>query len=490
MIEQVVQIAPDVESFYALRETDMERACCQGTACFVARHTWPERWREATAEATGVYCLGKCYAGPAKATDQRRPSVAVHSRQAVVLERIAKGVERTIDAYEIQNGLAALRGVLAREPKHVLTEIETSELRGRGGAGFPTGNKWRAVAAVAPSADKYVVANFDEGDPGAYIDRILVEEDPFCLLEGMVIAAYAVGAHRGWIYARCEYPEAIRRLHEAINAWRGAGLLGSRILGSDFAFDVEVMVGRGSYVCGEETALLNSIEGRRPVARVRPPYVAEQGLYGKPTIVNNVETLANVPWIMRHGAREFVSLGIPGSRGTKVVSLNSLFQRPGLYEVDFGISVREIVEAIGGGLTTGVLRGVMIGGPLAGMVPPRLLDVRFGFDELRAIGASVGHGGIIVFDGHTSIPALVEHVFSFGAHESCGLCTPCRLGVPRLERIAADIVRGNSPRMQARAEWKELIAALKLSSLCGLGSGLAEFAESVEKHYAEELWPC
>jgi NADH:ubiquinone oxidoreductase subunit F (NADH-binding) len=236
--------------------------------------------------------------------------------------------------------------------------------------------------------------------------------------------------------------------------------------------------------------LLNSIEGHRPVARVRPPFVAERGLFGRPTIVNNVETLANIPWIIRNGAKSFLMLGTPGSRGTKVVSLNSLFRNPGLYEVDFGITLREIVEAIGGGLTTGALMGLMIGGPLAAVIPPTLLNECFGFDELRAIGASVGHGGIIGFDEHTSLAELVEHVVSFAVYESCGFCTPCRLGAPRMAQIIGETARGRLPSMKTRTEWNKLVAALKLSSLCGLGSGLAEFVESVEKHYAEELWPC
>jgi NADH:ubiquinone oxidoreductase subunit F (NADH-binding) len=490
MIAHVGLIEPDVESFYALPAANLAGAACSGAACFVARHIRPARWQKAAAQSPRVHCLGKCYAGPAEAAEQATPLVAVRSRRPVVLERIVKGGARTIDSYESQGGLSALRQVLSHEPARTLAEIEKSELRGRGGAGFPTGAKWRVVAAAANSGDKYVVANFDEGDPGAYIDRILVEEDPFSLIEGMVIAAFAVGARHGWIYARGEYPDAIAIVRQAICDARRAGLLGDRILGSNVAFDVDVIVGRGSYVCGEETALLNSIEARRPIARIRPPFVAERGLYGQPTVVNNVETLANIAWIIRHGAESFESLGVPGSRGTKAISLNSLFRNAGLYEVEFGVTLRDIVEVIGGGLTTGALKGVMIGGPLAGVVPPQLLDVRLGFDELRAIGASVGHGGVIAFDEHTSIPELVEHVFSFGAYESCGLCTPCRLGAPTIERIAAGIVRGRPPSSATRAEWNDVVAALKLSSLCGLGSGLAEFAESVEKYYAEELWPC
>jgi formate dehydrogenase iron-sulfur subunit len=305
----------------------------------------------------------------------------------------------------------------------------------------------------------------------------------------MAIAAYAIGASRGYLYVRCEYPDAIARLKQALNEARSGRLLGPRVLETDFSFDVELIVGAGSYECGEETSLLNSIEGRRPVARVRPPYVAECGLWGLPTIVNNAETLACVPWILRHGADAYATLGIPDSRGTKVLSLNSLFRRPGLYEVEFGISLREIVEDLGGGLARGKLLGLMVGGPLAGMVPPHLLDTRLGFAEMRAIGASVGHGGVIAFDDRTTIPELLMHVFSFGAHESCGQCTPCRLGTRRIEEIFAGALRGAGAAAE-RTEWQEVVRALKLASLCGLGTGLAEFAESILRHYPQELRAC
>jgi NADH:ubiquinone oxidoreductase subunit F (NADH-binding) len=481
--------APHVKSFYALGEAEIARAHCQGTACFVARHLRPNRWRHAVDQSTRVYCLGKCYAAPATARDQKRPVIEVHSRQAIVLGRIASRGARTLEAYQSCGGLDGLRKALALRPEQVIAEIEASQLRGRGGAAFPTAAKWR-VAAAQGAGEKFVVANLDEGDPGAYIDRFIVEEDPFCLIEGMAIAARAVGAQKGWIYARCEYPEAIRRLRCAVDEARAGGLLGSRVLGSDLAFDVAVAVGRGSYVCGEETALLHSIEGRRPTARVRPPYVAERGLYGRPTVVNNVETLANVPWIMRHGGAAFASLGVPGSRGTKVVSLNSLFQKPGLYEIEFGMPLRQIVEQLGGGLRGGMLKGVMIGGPLAGIVPPAHLDVPFGFDELRTLGASVGHGGIIAFDEHTTLAQLIHHVFSFSAYESCGFCTPCRLGAARLEQMFAGLASGDAKPMASCTEWRDLVVALKLASLCGLGTGLADFAESIERHYAKELRAC
>ncbi len=480
---------PDVRSFYSLADADLSKANCQGTACFVARHLNAARWRGAEARSPRVYCLGKCYAAPAIAEDDLRPRVDVFSRQPVVLGRIVAGGARSLDDYRSIGGFQGLRKALKAGPENVIREIESAELRGRGGAGFPTGSKWQA-ARLQPSLEKFVVANVDEGDPGAYIDRFIAEDDPFCMLEGLAIAAYAIGAPRGWIYIRCEYPAAIRSLREAIDAARVAGVLGRNVLGTDFAFDVELVIGRGSYECGEETALLNSIEGVRPTARVRPPYTAECGLFGKPTIVNNAETLANVPWIINHGAASYATLGIPGSRGTKVISLNSLFRRPGLYEIEFGAPLREIVEDIGGGLGTGALKGLLIGGPLAGVVPPSLLETRFGFAELHAIGASVGHGGIVAFDGHTSIPELVRHVFSFGAYESCGKCTPCRLGAARIEGIFATIASGKPAGAAEQSEWRDIVAALKLASLCGLGTGLADFAESILRYYHQELQPC
>jgi len=479
----------DVLSFYHLDGVDLSNACCQGTACFAARHLNPDRWSRAVDQSPRIYCLGKCYGAPSAAADQSRPTIEARSRSAVVLERMIQGGAETCDDYRNQGGFEALERAISLGAEQVITEIEASGLRGRGGAGFPTGAKWRA-AADQPSPEKFVVANLDEGDPGAYIDRFIAEDDPYCLIEGMAIAAHAVAATRGWIYARCEYPEALRSLQRAIDGARAGGFLGPEAIGGRCAFDIELIVGRGSYECGEETSLLNSIEGKRPVARARPPYVAEHGLWGMPTVVNNVETLASVPWIIRHGAEQYASMGTPASRGTKVVSLNSLFRRPGLYEIEFGIPLRDIVEDLGGGLRAGTLRCLMVGGPLAGVVPPSLLDTRFDFEELRAIGASVGHGGVIAIDEQTSIPELIHHVFSFAAYESCGKCTPCRLGAPRVENIFRAILAGSTAAMSDETEWKDIVNALKLTSLCGLGTGLAEFAESILRHFSAEAQSC
>jgi NADH:ubiquinone oxidoreductase subunit F (NADH-binding) len=413
----------------------------------------------------------------------------VRCREGIVLNRIAAGGAQGLESYTRQGGYRALEKALKQTPEGLVREMEASGLRGLGGAGFPAGRKWRTVFE-APGSQKYVVANCDEGDPGAYIDRFLVEDDPHCLIEAMTITAYAVGAQKGWVYVRKEYPQAEAILKRAFAEAGRERLLGERILNGEFSFDLEIHAGGGSYICGEETALLNSIEGRRPEVRARPPFPAQHGLFGRPTLVHNVETLANVPWIIQHGGEAFRSLGFSHSRGNKLVSLNSLFNRPGLYEVEFGVPVRHIVEDLGGGLKTGALQGVLIGGPLAGIVPPNLLDTPFGFEELHAIHAGVGHGGVVAFDKHTSIPELVHHVFSFAAYESCGKCTPCRLGGRRGEEIFQSIL-GHGPAGPAeQSEWDDIISALRLTSLCGLGTGLAEFAETLRLYYGAELEQC
>jgi NADH:ubiquinone oxidoreductase subunit F (NADH-binding) len=478
-----------VESFYHLPGQDLANRRCQGLACFVARHQNPKRWLEATSQSPRVYCLGKCYLAPSSAVDDERPRVEVHSPVPIVLKRIAEGGARSFSSYTQGGGYHALESALAGSPDVLVREIDISGLRGRGGAGFPAGKKWRTVLSET-SAEKFVVANADEGDPGAYIDRFIIEDDPHALIEGMVIAGYGVGAGKGYVYLRAEYPRARTVLEEAIADARRNALLGERILGTNFSFDIEVVIGHGSYVCGEETALLNSIEGRRPEVRARPPYPTNQGLWGKPTLVNNVETLASVVWIVHNGGLAYATLGTPTSKGTKVISLNSLFKRPGLYEIEFGVSVRHIVEELGGGLKTGSLKGFIIGGPLAGVIPPSLLDTRFGFDELHAIGASVGHGGVVAFDERTSIAELIHHVFDFGAFESCGKCTPCRLGSREIERMFWEAIQGSHAPAGKRTELEEVTTALAVTSLCGHGSGLAEFARSVFRHYPEELESC
>jgi len=468
---------PEVESFYHLRGCDLTGRACVGTACFVARNSSGEAHPGCDPR---IYCLGRCFESPATDISDARPNIEVHSREAIVLARLAQGGARTLEAYRRCGGYRVLEKALAAPREAVLDAVERSGLRGRGGAGFSTGCKWRAAAAQT-TTPKFIVANADEGDAGSFSDRFLMEDDPHALIEGMALAGHATGATRGWIYLRHEYPAARVSLERALAEARAAGILGGAC-----NFDAEVIVGHGSYVCGEESALLLSIEGRRPEVMARPPYPTERGLFGQPTVTNNVETFVSVPWIIEHGGDAYRALGFSQSRGTKVLSLNSLFARPGLYEVEFGIPVREIVEKIGGGLREGALKGVIVGGPLAGIIPPRLLDTLFGFEELAGIGAGVGHGGVIAFDERTSIVALVHHIFSFGAYESCGKCTPCRLGARRIKEIFAKAARTKPDD----AEWHEIVSALKWTSMCGHGTGLGAFAESVLRYYREEVATC
>jgi len=480
----------EVESFYHLVGCDLSRRKCSGTACFVARNSLGGAPALPESGEPRIACLGRCFEAPVIGLDRARPRIEVHAREAVVLGRLARGVDAGLAAYQSAGGGAALVQALRGKPSDVLEAVIASELRGRGGAAFPAGRKWSAVAAAPTPDTRWIVANADEGDSGAYIDRFILEGDPQALIEGMTLAAFAVGASRGIIYLRHEYPFAQEALDRALAEARAAGWLGPAIHGHDFSFEIEVFVGHGSYVCGEETALLHSLAGERPEPTIRPPYASSCGHLGRPTLISNVETLATVPWIVEHGGEAYRALGFSHSRGTKVLSLNSLFVRPGLYEVEFGTPVRRIVEELGGGLRYGRLKGVIIGGPLAGIVPPHLLDTPLGFEELHAIGAAVGHGGVIAFDDTTSIAALVHHVLSFGAYESCGKCTPCRLGTRRLEQIfaqAAGLVEGTAA---SREEVEELIAVLRQASLCGHGVGLGEFADSALRYFGKELESC
>lgn len=449
----------------------------------MARARNPARWAHAEKSDPRVYCLGRCYDGPAHGADTSQPIIETACGSPVVLARAAAGASGHLSAYRSDDGYEGLGRALSSGPDTVLTELDASGLRGRGGAAYPTGRKWRA-AHTQPPGPRVVVVNADEGDPGAYIDRILLERDPHAVLEGLAIAAVAVGAERAYIYVRREYPHALTAIRAAVAEAEGAGIFGEAVLGYGPPFAVTVVEGKGSYLCGEETALLSALEGRRPTVRARPPYPVEEGLFGLPTVVNNVETLAAVPWILHHGGRAYAAMGTPSSPGTKAVSLNSLFGRPGLYEVEFGMSVRDIVEELGGGFD-GDLMGLLIGGPLAGVIPPAQLDVPFTFDDLHRIGAGVGHGGIVGFNQSTPIPELVHHVFRFGAYESCGACTPCRVGAARIEMLFARSMDGAS-----YDEWESTVHALAATSLCGHGSGLADFARSIIAHYGPELASC
>lgn len=474
-----------IDSFFHLKDKDITASHCRCLACFVAKRLNPHRYQEALLQTNIIYHLGKAYCAPESGLDRLRPTIEVKGKAGIVLERIAKGRTTTLSHYQSQGGYAALNKSLLMKPEQIVAELDVSLLRGRGGAGFYTGSKWRSILSQ-PCGKKFVVVNADEGDPGAYIDRFILEDDPFVVIEAATIAAFALGARQGVIYLRKEYPDAATVLDAAIREAYGARLLGRGIISPSFDFDLELKIGQGSYLCGEETALLNAIENKRPVVRARPPYPSQRGLFNAPTLVNNVETLANIPWIINHGGKAYSALGFSSSRGTKCVSLNSLFNNPGIYELDFGVSIRHIVDKIGGGLKSGELKGVLIGGPLAGIIPPELLDTKFGFEELSAIGASVGHGGVIAIDDYTSICALMHHVFAFGAFESCGKCTPCRIGTREIE----EHFRDNSSKKRTLQEINDIIEALKHTSLCAHGTGLADFALSIQRYYSKEFAQC
>ncbi|WP_229506960.1 NADH-ubiquinone oxidoreductase-F iron-sulfur binding region domain-containing protein [Pseudoduganella rivuli] len=466
-------------SFYHLAGKTLDGCACNGLACFAARADDPVRWATASRQAVPVYCLGKCYASPADADHDVRPYVASHSRGSVLLENVRHGGVRALAEYQRRGGGAARLAALAMAPADVVRLVQASQLRGRGGAGFPAGRKWQAMAAQA-APRKYLVVNADEGDPGAFSDRFLLEDDPFRLIEAAIIAAHATGATHGYIYLRKEYPAAAAVLARALDEARAARWLGA-------AFDLECVIGEGSYLCGEETALLNALEGRRPEVRLRPPQLTECGLYGLPTLVQNVETLCAVPWIVANGAHAYAALGFSQSRGTKLLSLNSLFNRPGLYEVEFGMPLAAVVDELGLGLRRGRLAGVMVGGPLAGIVPPPLLGTRLGYEEMQAIGCAVGHGGVIAFADDTPLAAIVAEVFRFGARESCGKCTPCHLGTPRLAALFGAVQSGTGRAGTGEmAQCDALLDALEATSLCGHGRGLAEFARAVQLHYPGE----
>lgn len=463
-------------SFYHLGQRAITDCACAGLACFAARADRPGRWQAAIDQTPTVYCLGKCYDGPSDSEHDVRPHISSHARRTVLLGNLLAGGVRDMATYRKHGGGAALAITQTMAPNELVCMVQGSGLRGRGGAGFPAGIKWQAVANE-PAPAKYLVINADEGDPGAFSDRFLLEDDPFRVIEAAAIAARAVGACRGYIYLRKEYPLAAQVLSQALQQAHAAGWLHQ-------AFELELAVGQGAYICGEETALLNALEGRRPQVRQRPPQITRQGLFGAPTLVHNVETLCAVPWIVEKGAAAYAGLGFARSRGTKLLSLNSLFRRPGLYEVEFGMPLEEVVEQLGQGLRRGKLKGLMVGGPLAGIVPPELLATRLDYEEMRAIDCAVGHGGVIAFADDTPIINIVGEVFRFGARESCGECTPCHFGAPVLAEMANAAATGASIDS---ARYQQLIEALAATSLCGHGRGLAEFARSVQRHYRAEL---
>ena len=471
----------EMASFYHLSGVPLEHKLCAGLSCFAAKNLNPERWQGALAQDPRVYCLGRCYGSPSSTDDKTSPVIEARCEYPIILHGVAGTPATSFEQYRAIGGYRALESARSKEPQDVLREVEVSQLRGRGGAGFPAGRKWRAVFSAA-GQPKYVVANADEGDHGAYIDRFIMERTPHRLLEAMAIAAHVIGAEHGYIYLRKEYPACLPALETAIQEARDAGVLEK--------FDIDVIVGQGSYVCGEETSLLNSLEHRRPEVRARPPYPTEFGLFGKPTLVSNVETFSSIPWIVSHGGAAYAARGFSSSKGTKAISLNSLFNRPGLYEIEFGMPLQQIFDEIGGGLKTGPIKAAIIGGPLAGIVRPDEFSTQFGFEEMHAIGGAIGHGGIVAFDQSTSMAELLAHIFVFGATESCGKCTPCRLGSRRAQQLFAQMSGGQQLSAIEKEELFSILETMRSTSLCGHGTGLAEVANSVLTKFKEEVAAC
>ncbi len=391
-----------------------------------------------------------------------------------------------IESYVAHGGYAALEKALTTmSPEEVLEEVRRSGLRGRGGAGYPTANKWAALAA-AKADTKYLVANGDEGDPGAYMDRTIMEDDPHRLIEGMALAAYATGIGNGFVYVRAEYPRAVERLDRAIRAARRNRLLGRHVLDTEFSLDVEVRIGAGAFVCGEETALLASIEGGRGTPRLRPPYPTERGLWGSPTMINNVETLANIAPIIANGGEWFASIGTDGSAGTKVFALAGDIANTGLIEVPMGTSLRDIVEEIGGGVPGGrTFKAAQTGGPSGGCIPADHLDTPVDYDSLRELGSIMGSGGLIVMDDAQRMPDVAAFFMEFCRDESCGKCTPCRAGTVQLHSLLETITSGRGTRQHLR-DLEHLCAVVRDTSLCGLGQSAPNPVLSTLHYFRDE----
>ncbi|HZV74041.1 MAG TPA: NAD(P)H-dependent oxidoreductase subunit E [Conexibacter sp.] len=476
---------------------------CTGTACFAATgdaHVdalrdglgvgLGERAADGSVSLAETVCLGFCHSSPAV-----RDGDVIDAGPGVV-ERVLAGACTAAEEPAWESTLpepvltrpgdwSGLRRVLEEgvAPEALLEDVKAADVRGRGGAGFPAGAKWGfARAAGGPDVETFIVANGDEGDPGSYIDKQLMEWNPELLLEGMALAGYAVGAAHGFVLVRSEYPLSKPALGAAAQRARAQGWLGDDIRGSGFAFDVTIVEGAGSYVVGEETALLACLQGLRGTVSARPPFPAQSGLHGMPTVVNNVETLCNVPFVAAHGADAYRALSPGATPGSKLVCFNERFARPGVHEVSFGVSMRWLCEELAGGLRDGrALKAVQIGGPLGGILPAQRLDTAFDFDALAAEGCMLGHGGILAFDDETSMRDVARHLLRFGAHESCGKCFPCRIGLQRAHAMFA------GDALVERARLEELLETLELGSLCAHGGGMPAPIRSLLRWFPDEL---
>jgi bidirectional [NiFe] hydrogenase diaphorase subunit len=476
----------------------------------IAARGWKER-----SKTKGVGCMGLCAEGPLVSTDNGTlyqhvaapdaaeildhldgpPIARLHCRtdipffqrqKKIVLENSGVIEAERIEDYISASGYTSLMKALTEmSPADVIQEITKSGLRGRGGAGYPTGLKWSTVAK-AIGKQKYVICNADEGDPGAFMDRSVLESDPHRVLEGMLIAAYAVGASEGFIYVRAEYPLAIQRLRTAIRQAERMGLVGASICGTRFNFHIDLRLGAGAFVCGEETALIASVEGKRGAPRPRPPYPAQEGLFGEPTLINNVETYANVPAIIRNGGAWYAQIGTEKSKGTKVFALAGRVQNTGLVEVPMGITLREIVFEIGGGIPEGRrFKAVQTGGPSGGCLPEECLDMPVDYENLAKAGSIMGSGGMIVMDDSSCMVDVAKFFMDFCMSESCGKCVPCRVGTYEMHRLLDNVTKFRATP-QDLTTLSELCELLKATSLCGLGQSAPNPVISTMRSFGDE----
>ncbi|HET9953425.1 MAG TPA: NADH-quinone oxidoreductase subunit NuoF [Polyangiaceae bacterium] len=464
-------------------EVGCQRLCCEGPLVEVSSGgPLYQKVKPEHAEA-----IVSALSGPSNELPKADTQHAFFTRQQpIVLENSGIVEPDRIESYIARGGYRALWHALREmEPRQVVATMIESGLRGRGGAGYPTGLKWDTVAKQVASK-RFVVCNADEGDPGAFMDRSVLESDPHRVLEGMVIAGYAVGASQGYVYVRGEYPLAIRRLETAIKQAKRLGLLGSQILESPFDFKIDLRIGAGAFVCGEETALMASIEGRRGTPVPRPPYPAEHGLWGYPTVINNVETFANVPPIVLKGSAWFSAIGTANSKGTKVFALAGKVKNTGLLEVPMGTTLREIVEVMGGGTPNGGrIKAVQTGGPSGGCIPEAHLDTPVDYDSLAALGSIMGSGGMIVMDETTDMVDIARYFMEFSMDESCGKCIPCRAGTVQMHHLLQRIGRG-SARSSDLVKLEELADMVKAASLCGLGQSAPNPVKSTLRYFREE----
>jgi bidirectional [NiFe] hydrogenase diaphorase subunit len=519
-IEELDQIAESTRAEYA--NYDHEINVCMGTGC-LSQHSDKlrvELTKAVAAQGKNAFirrtgCMGLCAAGPLVLVDPEEvlyqhcnathaesiaaslggePVAALqcdlreHFDQQVhvVLENSGHIDPEKIDDYIARDGYQALvKALTEMSPNDVIQQITDSGLRGRGGGGYPTGLKWGTVAKASGDL-KYVICNGDEGDPGAFMDRSVLESDPQRVVEGMAIAAYAVGATKGYVYVRAEYPLAVARLTNCLRDARRRGLLGNNICNTPFNFDVEIRLGAGAFVCGEETALIASIEGKRGTPKPRPPYPAVSGLWGKPTLINNVETFANIAPIIRKGGKWFASMGSERSKGTKVFALTGKIANTGLVEVPMGISLRTIIEGIGGGVPDGhTFKAVQTGGPSGGCLPAELLDIGVSYDALVKVGAMMGSGGMIVMDDTSCMVNVARFFIEFCMTESCGKCIPCRAGTAQMHTLLTRICAGHGT-MADLDLLVDLCATVKETSLCGLGQTAPNPVLSTLKYFKNE----